>query len=111
MNLISPQDPRQKTLATSVPTDSRSESVARSSWRLAFASSVSPRTCRASAIRAPQMFHRKRQRKRSQLGGRRKYADLPDLMLMLDLNLGGGVMDLVREGQELVTPFVPTNGQ
>jgi len=31
-----------------------------------------------------------------------QYADLTELMLMLDLRLGGGVMDLVNEGQRLV---------
>jgi hypothetical protein len=31
-----------------------------------------------------------------------QYADLSDLMLMLDINLGGGVMDAVNEGQRLV---------
>lgn len=33
-----------------------------------------------------------------------QYADLADLMLMADLRLGGGVMELVNEGQRLVTP-------
>jgi len=33
-----------------------------------------------------------------------QYADLTDLMLMLDLKLGGGVMELVNEGQKLVRP-------
>jgi hypothetical protein len=33
-----------------------------------------------------------------------QYADLTDLMLMLDLRLGGGVMDIVNEGQRLVRP-------
>lgn len=31
-----------------------------------------------------------------------KYADLSELMLMLDMRLGGGVMDAVNEGQKLV---------
>ena len=31
-----------------------------------------------------------------------QYADLSDLMLMLDLMLGGGVMDAVNEGQKLI---------
>jgi hypothetical protein len=31
-----------------------------------------------------------------------QYADLSDLMLMLDLKLGGGVMAAVNEGQKLV---------
>ena len=31
-----------------------------------------------------------------------QYADLTDLMLMLDMKLGGGVMDAVNEGQRLV---------
>jgi len=31
-----------------------------------------------------------------------QYADLSDLMLMLDMMLGGGVMDAVNEGQKLV---------
>jgi hypothetical protein len=33
-----------------------------------------------------------------------QYADLTELMLMLDLRLGGGVMDLVNEGQKLIRP-------
>ena len=33
-----------------------------------------------------------------------QYADLSDLMLMLDMQLGGGVMDAVNEGQKLVRP-------
>jgi hypothetical protein len=32
------------------------------------------------------------------------YADLSELMLMLDMNLGGGVMNAVNEGQKLVRP-------
>jgi hypothetical protein len=33
-----------------------------------------------------------------------QYADLTELMLMLDMKLGGGVMDAVNEGQKLVRP-------
>jgi hypothetical protein len=33
-----------------------------------------------------------------------QYADLSDLMLMLDMMLGGGVMDAVNEGQKLLQP-------
>lgn len=33
-----------------------------------------------------------------------QYADLTELMLMLDLKLGGGVMDAVNEGQRLIRP-------
>jgi len=33
-----------------------------------------------------------------------QYADLSDLMLMLDVSLGGGVMAIVNEGQKLVRP-------
>jgi hypothetical protein len=33
-----------------------------------------------------------------------QFADLSDLMLMLDINLGGGVMAIVNEGQKLVRP-------
>jgi len=33
-----------------------------------------------------------------------QYADLTDLMLMLDLRLGGGLMDAVNEGQKLIRP-------
>jgi hypothetical protein len=33
-----------------------------------------------------------------------QYADLSDLMLMLDLNLGGGIMDAVNAGQQLILP-------
>lgn len=32
-----------------------------------------------------------------------KYADLSELMLMMDMRLGGGVMDAVNEGQKLIT--------
>lgn len=39
-----------------------------------------------------------------QLGLSVQYADLTDLMLMLDLNLGGGFMDAVNEGQKLIQP-------
>ena len=31
-----------------------------------------------------------------------QYADLTELMLMLNMRLGGGVMDAVNEGQKLV---------
>lgn len=31
-----------------------------------------------------------------------QYADITDLMLMLDISLGGGVMDVVNEGRKLV---------
>jgi hypothetical protein len=31
-----------------------------------------------------------------------QYGDLTDLMLMLDMRLGGGVMELVNEGQQLI---------
>ena len=33
-----------------------------------------------------------------------QYADLTDLMLMLNMSLGGGVMAVVNEGQSLITP-------
>lgn len=33
-----------------------------------------------------------------------QYADLTELMLMLDMRLGGGVMDAVNEGQWLIRP-------
>lgn len=33
-----------------------------------------------------------------------RYADLSELMLMMDMRLGGGVMDAVNEGQKLVRP-------
>jgi len=33
-----------------------------------------------------------------------RYADLSELMLMMDMRLGGGVMDAVNEGQRLVRP-------
>lgn len=33
-----------------------------------------------------------------------RYADLSELMLMMDMKLGGGVMDGVNEGQKLVRP-------
>ncbi len=33
-----------------------------------------------------------------------QYADLSDLMLMMDMKLGGGVMSVVNEGQALVEP-------
>lgn len=35
-------------------------------------------------------------------GARIEYADLSALMLMLDMRLGGGIMDAVNEGQKLV---------
>jgi len=38
-----------------------------------------------------------------------QYADLGDLMLMLDLNLGGGIMDAVNAGQKLIRP--PIQGE
>lgn len=38
------------------------------------------------------------------LGASIQYADLTDLMLMLNMHLGGGVMAAVNEGQALVTP-------
>jgi hypothetical protein len=38
------------------------------------------------------------------LGASIAYADLTDLMLMLDMKLGGGVMDTVNEGRKLVRP-------
>ncbi len=36
-----------------------------------------------------------------------QYADLSDLMLMLDFNLGGGLMDAVNAGQRLIRPVPP----
>jgi hypothetical protein len=33
-----------------------------------------------------------------------QYADLSDLMLMLDMKLGGGVMDAVNVAQRLIDP-------
>lgn len=33
-----------------------------------------------------------------------EYADITDLMLMLDIKLGGGVIDVVNEGRKLVRP-------
>ena len=36
-----------------------------------------------------------------------QYADLADLMLILDIQIGGGVMDVVNEGQKLVRPHSP----
>ena len=35
-----------------------------------------------------------------------QYADLSDLLLMMDLKLGGGVMSVVNEGQSLVEPML-----
>ena len=35
-----------------------------------------------------------------------QYADLADLMVMLDIKLGGGVMAVVNEGQKLVRPRI-----
>lgn len=37
-----------------------------------------------------------------------QYADLSDLMVMLDIKVGGGVMAVVNEGQRLVTPRAAT---
>jgi hypothetical protein len=42
--------------------------------------------------------------KRARHGAFIQYADLADLMLMMDLKLGGGVMSVVNEGQALVEP-------
>ena len=36
-----------------------------------------------------------------------QYADLADLMLMADLRLGFGLMELVNEGQRLIDPARP----
>lgn len=36
-----------------------------------------------------------------------QYADLSDLMLMLDMMLGGGVMEAVNEGQKLIARRLP----
>lgn len=33
-----------------------------------------------------------------------QYADLTDLMVMLDMKLGGGIMDAVNAGQKLISP-------
>ncbi len=33
-----------------------------------------------------------------------RYADLAEIMLMMDIKLGGGVMDAVNEGQKLIAP-------
>ena len=41
-----------------------------------------------------------------QLGMFIQYADLTELMLMLDINLGGAVMDAVNEGQKLIRPRI-----
>jgi hypothetical protein len=40
-------------------------------------------------------------------GARIHYADLAALMVMLDMKVGGGVMDAVNDGQKLVRPSVP----
>jgi hypothetical protein len=40
----------------------------------------------------------------AQSGAFIQYADLSDLMLMLDMKLGGGVIETVNEGQRLVRP-------
>lgn len=40
-----------------------------------------------------------------------QYADLSDLMLMLDMKLGGGVMDAVNEGQRLIERKSVANDQ
>ena len=39
-------------------------------------------------------------------GARIQYADLADLMVMLDIKIGGGVMEVVNEGQKLVRPRI-----
>jgi hypothetical protein len=39
-----------------------------------------------------------------------QYADLSELMVMLDLNVGGGVMAAVNEGQALVRPKIQPRG-
>ena len=38
-----------------------------------------------------------------------EYADLTGLMLMLDMKLGGGVMDAVNEAQKLISPRAPAD--
>ena len=43
---------------------------------------------------------------RARQGASIQYGDLSDLMLMMDLKLGGGVMSVVNEGQALVKPRV-----
>lgn len=34
-----------------------------------------------------------------------QYADMVDLMVMMDMRVGGGVMELVNEAQRLVSPI------
>ena len=40
--------------------------------------------------------------RRRQRGLRMQYADLSDLLVMLDINLGGGVQEVFRAGQDLI---------
>lgn len=47
--------------------------------------------------------HHRRNRNQT-LGSKIQYADLPDLLLMMDLQLGGGVQDMANKGQTLVRP-------
>jgi hypothetical protein len=56
-------------------------------------------------------FHSDRDQMTSnrRLGASIQYADLTELMLMLDMNLGGGFMDAVNEGQKLVRLAVTIN--
>lgn len=53
---------------------------------------------------AVDMHGRARDPEKARGGASIQYADICDLMLMLDLRLGGGVMELVNEGQRLVRP-------
>lgn len=47
------------------------------------------------------------EQERKRQGALIQYADLADLMLMADLRLGFGVMELVNEGQRLIDPERP----
>jgi len=49
----------------------------------------------------------KRNQEQKRQGAFIQYADLADLMLMTDLRLGFGIMELVNEGQHLIDPERP----
>lgn len=49
----------------------------------------------------------KRMALQKRLGAEIQYADLTDLLLMMDVRLGGGLQDIANDGQALVKPPLP----
>lgn len=72
--------------------------------RVTVASSASNVSSAFTENWAVDLHGRARDPEKARGGASIQYADLCDLMLMLDLRLGGGVMELVNEGQELIRP-------